>query len=250
MNTHKKLLTYITNRIIFALSCAFSVIQVNAQILFEHVIKDIKSDATMTVEFKIENRTQKRYAIPIDTTGFKIFNNEERGNSLTYIGQEKGLGFIVVIKKGLDTLDAGQQSTYIGNLAENDDLKKKVDSVTASERKLLDNWQSKYRINDDLYARKNKYLFSSFIFLEPGQIVKYEKSFNPVSFNSQTFEGYTMFNNFLPEQNKQYDLSFFFCLNVRIYDVLTSLQKDQLKNYHLFSGQLQSTPSAFIFRQY
>lgn len=225
----------------FYSSFFLSQISVNIQV----IKKSSNTDKTKFLEIKIKNNSNVNYALPLDTLDFKPFYEGESCVNFSSPESYNDLMLKTYFENEYDgeSLMAIPKFKLLGKIDENNkNVIKEVknrDSLLKLQDKELEVWVKKYKIKQgNNWALKNQFLYSNIILLNPNEEIKYYKNIDTSKLNLDKIGGNYDYYNLDP--NTHYKFSLKYCINPKIYDFLTKKQKNKLKEYSFFSGNLES----------
>lgn len=237
----------ILNFCILILSLNFFNSQIRIEIKSQNQIESSRTQ----VELKIVNETNFRYVIPINTTDFKPYFQEENCMDYEEVSfKETNDSFLRLIFLN------SSNGSYVDKIFSNPDPstllhsnektkkqfeKKKMDAMK-SQNNTISQWIKKNNIKQNKeWAEINRAIFSHLIYLEPMQTITYKMYVNPLKLYSlQMNETSTDFYSYYLENNTNYSFFLKYCIDSKVYNYLTEDQKNKLKTYRLFSGSLES----------
>lgn len=236
----KQFENYILNKT-FVLLFLLLISLFKSQLSINYTIEKIPNSRRHILNINIENNSNINYAIPIDTTGFRVYYPDEPSSNFYYEFADKGLGVMLLFKEKNKYIIGESRSHDFrqSDLNMREDIKKQ--KITGEEK--LKIWQEKYKIKNKLLAKKNMYLFNNIIFLQPGERLSFQKTFDFLDFNNTDY----YYNLYFLQPEIQYILRLKYSINKKIYLNLTTEQKVKLKGYKLFCGDLLSNESLFEF---
>lgn len=227
---------------------SFFLSQISIDIKF--INRDNEFGKSKLLEIRIKNNSDMSYALPLDTTDFKPFYEDELcvdfSSSESY--QDLMLNTYIENENNNESLMALPKFRLMGNI---DITDKKVvaemnrrDSLVKIQNKDLEIWCKKNKIKQNKdWIIKNKFLYSNFIYLKPKQEVIYYKHLNLEKLNTDKISG--NYNYYNLDFNNQYKFSLKYCIDDKIYNYLTEAQKIKLKKYNFFKGTLESNIIAY-----
>ncbi len=215
-----------------------------SQIAIDYTANKINNSRKIFLSIKITNESGEKYAIPIDTTGFRVYYRDESCSNFFFGGADRGLGLTVLFSNKGEYQNGQSGGGYINE--ENFD-KQSISTQTDNYQRQLEKWKTKYNIKVDSIAEKNKYFFESIILLNPRQAIEFKAELDPNLFNQD--ENLILFNTYYLQPEKQYLFSLYHCIDVKSYQVLTHRQKKELYGYRLFSGNIKSQEIQYSFTE-
>ncbi|UZT97255.1 hypothetical protein ODZ84_19000 [Chryseobacterium fluminis] len=226
---------------ILIITMLFSTALLKSQITINYDIKKIPETRNYRIYISIKNNTDKKYVIPIDTTGFRVYYPDEPVSEFYYEQADRGLGLILLFKD-VDKYVTGESRSHAFRETDIDDhMSKEYKQKQNTYKKEIDRWRKKYKIKDEDAAKKNKYLYNSLKILNPGEILSFYKTFDFLDFNDNK----DYYNLYPLEYDKKYNFSLEYSVDKEIYSNLTSEQKEIFKDYIFLYGRQTSDISQF-----
>lgn len=228
----------------------FSVVFFNAQIRLEIKADNlILSNTKNVVQLNIINETDSKYAVPINMTDFKPFFQGD--NCKTYVDNSfmgsndlfLKLVFIDADDNYVDKIfNTPNPSIIHSNNKIMREFEKKQDSAKSSYNRTINDWIKKYNIKKSKsWAEINKIVFPNIIYLGPRQTITYKIYINPSKlYSTQMHQTGSYFCSYYLENNTEYKFLLKYCIDSNVYNYLTKDQKNKLKDYILFSGNLET----------
>lgn len=185
----------------------------------------------------IENQSSKSYAIPLEITNLKPY--WEGGNHcetiLYYHGPSHQLSLSLKLTDSKTDKTLEPQQTYVDLDLEfiEKDLEKNKNCYINPDFK---NWQQKFKIKDEKAAKLNYYIYSNLIFLKPNQKIKFRVLTDLQNISNELYFVYRYDTK--PDTRYRFEVSTE--ISNCLYDILTTEQKEELKDYSFFTGKLKS----------
>lgn len=206
---------------------------INSQIGVSFVMEIDRKSAIVS----IENYSTKNYVIPLEMTNLKPFWEVENPCELItyYHAPSHQLSFSLKLTDSKKHKILEPQNTHVNlnlNFIESD-LEKNKNCYTKSE---LKNWQQKFKIKDEAIAALNYYIYNNLIFLKPNQKIKFRVITDLQNISNELYFVY----RYDTKSDTRYKFELSTEINECVYDVLTTEQKEELKDYSFFTGKLKS----------
>lgn len=186
----------------------------------------------------IKNNSTKNYALPVELTNLKAYYENdivcEYFNS--YHAPLHGLSFSLKLTDSKTKQVLEPQRTHV-----NIDFDTLQNYLTENKQCFsLDqekqNWQLTHKIKDKAKADLNYYIFNNLILLRPNQNMSYRILIDLDNISSEIY----FVDKYDVKPNTKYFFQLYTEINDCIYDVLTPVQKKELKDYTLFTGKIES----------
>jgi len=224
---------------------------INSQIKLE--IKSLKKDAPTQnyIEIKLINNSELYYALPIDLSDVKpdFFgkNCDFSVNEITFLEKNDMLLRLLFINENTKKNEEdiynfpNPQDLAHSKIIENQYLKKK-DSVVSINNFRIKKWKdsNNLRQSDD-FVKLNYLIYSNIILLKPKQEITYKLNIDYSKlYSSRIHETDSYYYYYNLKKDVPYSFMLNYCIDNRVYRYLTQKQKETLKKYKLFSGNLNS----------
>lgn len=121
------------------------------------------------------------------------------------------------------------------------EFKKIVEERKDNNRKylsMIENWSKKNKLKDLNFAKSNYYLTNNLIILKSKKSFKFRTK---VNFDNITDEKY-IYYYYPVDLTRKNEVSLSLCIDANVYNYLTEKQKQKLKKYQFFTGNIQSNP--------
>jgi hypothetical protein len=231
----------------------FSILFINSQIKLE--IRSLKSEAVLNqnyIEVKIINTSNFNYAIPIDTSDIKP---DFFGNSCDYkyendniFAEKNDMLFRISFINNSNSKFEDEIYNFPTpqDVAHSEIIKyeyyRKKDSVEKIFNNKIESWVKANNFKKiDSNSKINYLLCSNLLLLKPKQEFIYNIKINSAKlYSSRMHETETYYYYYNLKNDVDYSFMLIYCVDKMIYKYLTKKQKEKLKGYKLFSGNLNS----------
>jgi hypothetical protein len=185
----------------------------------------------------ITNETNKKLAIPLDTTWFRGYFSSEICPKFEEIEYPYLAPTVLIMDKNQQYIEA-----HSANLGYIDEKYIKLDNKFSSKKNkkqiLIDNWMKRENISDYSKAVTNLYLMNNIILMQPKQNFSYEIQLDISEIKYSKISA--LHDEYPLKIDEKYNLSLAICIDKQVYNYLTPSQIKKLKKYDLFTGKIES----------
>ncbi|GAA5098932.1 hypothetical protein GCM10023210_35620 [Chryseobacterium ginsengisoli] len=186
----------------------------------------------------IKNNSTKNYAFPIELTNLKAYYENDIVCEYfhSYHAPSHGLSFSLKLTDPKTKEILKPQRTHVNIDFESFEkyLTENKGCFSLDEEK--EEWQVKHKIKDKTKADLNYYIYNHLIYLRPNQRFSYRIVIDLENISSEFY----FIDRYDVKPNTKYAFELYTEITDCIYDLLTPEQKEEIKDYTLFTGKITS----------
>jgi len=187
-------------------------------------------------EINVYNNSTNDIVLPLDLRSLKPYQ-ENQCSMHDYEFPYPILALTLLVNDGNENIPGN-----INNIETPDsdiEFKKIVEEREGNNRKyisMIEKWSKKNKLKDLSFAKSNYYLVNNLIILKSKKSFKFKAT---VNFDNITDEKY-IYYYYPVDWTRKNEISLSLCIDANVYKYLTEKQKQKLKKYQFFTGNIQS----------